>query len=67
MGNITVPCHCCGKQYPVQWMWFICDSCGYRVCASCLGKHHGPYNPNGGHKCSQCMSGMLRSQRNANG
>ncbi len=52
MSNITVPCHCCGKQHPVQWMWFICDSCGYRVCASFLGKHQGPYNPNGEHKCS---------------
>lgn len=60
MSNITVPCQCCGKQTPVRWMWFVCDSCGYRVCASCLGKHHGPYNLNGGYKCSQCMSGYLR-------
>ena len=67
MSNITVPCHCCGKQYPVEWMWFVCDSCGYRVCASCLGRHHGPYNPNGGVKCSQCISGRLQSKRNANG
>lgn len=67
MPNITVPCHCCGSQYPVQWAWFVCDGCGYRVCASCLARHTGPYNPNGGYKCSQCFSGKLRSKRNANG
>lgn len=60
MPNITVPCQCCGKQTPVRWMWYVCDSCGYRVCANCLSKHHGPHNPNGGHKCSQCMSGYLK-------
>ncbi|MBQ3580395.1 MAG: hypothetical protein II975_05320 [Bacteroidales bacterium] len=60
MANIVVPCHCCGKQVPVEWMWYVCDSCGYRVCASCLGKHRGPYNQGGGVKCSQCMSGTLR-------
>lgn len=27
-----------------------CDSCGNRVCASCLGKHQGPYNHGGGYK-----------------
>lgn len=62
MANIVVPCHWCGKQYPVEWMWYVCDSCGYRVCASCLGKHRGRYNTSGGTKCSQCMSGTLRSK-----
>ncbi|MBQ0113465.1 MAG: hypothetical protein KBT03_10070 [Bacteroidales bacterium] len=62
MANLTIPCQCCGKQTPIQWMWFVCDSCGYRICASCLGKHYGPYNPNGGIKCSQCMNGYLRQQ-----
>lgn len=60
MLNITVPCQCCGKQTPVHWMWYICDGCGYRICANCLCKHHGPYSPNGGAKCSQCMNGWLK-------
>ena len=59
-NNITVSCFCCGKQYPIHWMWYICDKCGYRVCASCLCRHSGTYNPNGGNKCSQCISGYLR-------
>ena len=62
MANIVVPCHCCGKQYPVEWMWYVCDSCGYRVCGACLAKHRGMYNNSGGTKCSQCISGTLRSK-----
>ena len=65
MGNITVSCFCCGNKYPVRWFWYICDKCGYRICPSCLGKHSGPCNSNGGVKCSQCYSGILRSKRSA--
>jgi len=31
-----IPCQCCGQQLPADWNWYICDTCGYRVCPSCL-------------------------------
>lgn len=65
MANIVVPCHCCGKQYPVEWMWYVCDSCDYRICPSRLAKHRGKYNTSDGMKCSQCISGTLRSKHSA--
>lgn len=62
-----VSCFCCGRQYPNQFTWYICDRCGYRICANCIMKHHGPYNSVGVQKCSQCVSEYLRSSNNANG
>jgi hypothetical protein len=55
--SIWIRCMCCGKESPADWNWYICDSCGYRVCPHCLGKHKGPYGA--GFKCSQCRFGKM--------
>ena len=52
-----IPCQCCGKEYPVDWTWYVCNTCGYRVCSFCLNKHQGRYGS--GFKCSQCMMGWM--------
>lgn len=67
MSSSFVSCFCCGGQFPVRWMWYVCDSCGYRVCPSCFTKHKGYYNPSGGGKCSQCVNGILRCKNDALG
>ena len=55
-----IPCQCCGKQLPQDWTWYVCDTCGYRVCPSCLGSHRGPYGS--GFKCSQCAFGHMHKK-----
>lgn len=54
-----IPCQHCGNELPVDWNWFVCDKCGFRVCPSCLDKHSGRYST-GGFKCSKCIIGVLR-------
>ena len=56
-----IPCQCCGKRYTQSWTWWVCDTCGYRICMECYGRHSGPGNGNnsGGGKCSQCQMGWL--------
>ena len=60
-----IPCQKCGQQYTEDWTWYICDTCGYRICTSCFGSHSGPGNGYnyGGYKCSQCQMGYLRLQQ----
>lgn len=56
-----IPCQKCGQQYTEDWTWYVCDTCGYRICMNCFGSHSGPgngYNSGGG-KCSQCQNGWL--------
>lgn len=56
-----IPCQKCGQQYTEDWSWYVCDTCGYRICTSCFGSHSGSgngYNV-GGNKCSQCQTGWL--------
>lgn len=56
-----IPCQKCGQQYTEEWTWYVCDTCGYRICMNCFGAHSGPgngYNV-GGSKCSQCQTGWL--------
>lgn len=55
-----IPCQCCGQQYPQDWRWYVCDTCGYRICPSCLGRHSGPYGS--GFKCSQCAFGHMKEK-----
>lgn len=55
-----IPCQCCGQQYPQDWHWYVCDTCGYRICPSCLGRHKGPYGS--GFKCSQCAFGHMKDK-----
>lgn len=60
MSNI-IRCMCCGREYPASWNWYVCDSCGYRVCPHCICKHSGTYGA--GYKCSQCRWGKMKYQR----
>ena len=63
--SMFIPCQKCGKLYSEDWLWYVCDTCGYRICMDCFGKHAGPgngYNM-GGSKCSQCQTGWLHLQR----
>ena len=53
-----VRCQCCGKEYPTFFPWYICDTCGFRVCTNCLSKHRGPHGF--GFKCSQCTTGQMQ-------
>ena len=59
--SLFIPCQKCGRQYTQDWTWYVCDTCGYRICMNCFGSHSGPgngYNMGGG-KCSQCQTGWL--------
>ncbi len=56
-----IPCQCCGKQLPQSWTWYVCNTCGYRVCPSCLGVHKGSYGS--GFKCSQCAFGQMKLKK----
>jgi DNA-directed RNA polymerase subunit RPC12/RpoP len=55
-----IPCQCCGKQFPEEWRWYICNRCGFRICQWCLDRHQGQYSQGGGYKCSRCQFGQLR-------
>ena len=54
---MLIPCQCCRNQLPADWTWYVCNTCGYRVCPHCLNKHHGRYGS--GFKCSQCITGQM--------
>lgn len=59
-----IPCQKCGRQHVEDWPWYVCDTCGSRICMNCFGSHSGPgngYNV-GGSKCSQCQTGWLHLQ-----
>ena len=49
---MLIPCQCCGKTYDQSWPWWVCDTCGYRICPSCLGKVT--------FKCNQCSFGHMK-------
>ena len=55
---MLVSCQCCHRTMSDKGHWFVCNSCGYRICPSCLSEHSGPYS-NGGYKCSQCSWGHM--------
>ena len=59
--SMFIPCQKCGQQYTQDWTWYVCDTCGYRICMNCFGSHSGPGNGynSGGSKCSQCQTGWL--------
>ena len=56
-----ISCMNCGQKLPSNWVWYVCNECGYRICPSCLGKHKGEY-AEGGFKCSQCAYGYLEKR-----
>lgn len=53
-----IPCQCCGQEYGSGFSWYVCDTCGFRVCTFCLNKHTGRYGS--GFKCSQCAHGLMK-------
>ena len=56
---MLVTCKCCHRTMSDKGHWFVCDSCGYRICPSCLSSHSGPFS-SGGYKCSQCAWGHMK-------
>ena len=61
MSSFLIPCQNCGKEYPQNWSWVVCDKCGFRVCSLCLTRHSGAYS-SGGYKCSRCAFGIMRHE-----
>ena len=45
-----IPCMNCGKELPADWSWWVCDTCGYRVCPSCFNSY----------KCPKCTWGHMQ-------
>lgn len=64
-----IPCQRCGQTFIEDWTWYVCDTCGYRICTNCFSSHSGPWNGNnmGGYKCSQCQMGQLHLQHGIKG
>jgi hypothetical protein len=56
----VIPCQSCGQMLPVNWNWFVCTTCGFRICPTCLGLHTGPYGS--GYKCSRCPFGQMNGR-----
>ena len=50
-----IPCQNCGDRYDQSWGWWVCDTCGYRICPSCLNKI--------GFRCPQCTFGHFKMKR----
>jgi len=49
-----IPCQCCGQRYDQSWPWWTCDTCGYRICPSCLSKIS--------FRCNQCNWGHFKQK-----
>lgn len=49
-GNI--PCQCCKSLFPVDYIWYVCTTCGYRTCAGCMQQ-----------KCPECPYGMMQQKQ----
>ena len=58
---MRLPCQYCGNQLPTNWMWWVCNKCGFRVCPQCLSSHQGHYS-NAEFKCSQCAFGQMEEK-----
>lgn len=54
-----IRCQCCGREYPQNYDWYVCDKCGYRICPHCLTSHGIGSRYGNGYKCSQCAYGHL--------
>lgn len=35
MPNIR--CMCCGREFPSNFSWYVCNVCGFRVCPGYVG------------------------------
>jgi hypothetical protein len=57
-GSPFIPCQWCKKEFYRKWSWYICDSCGFRICVPCISEHQGQYGA--GLNCSQCSLGQMR-------
>ena len=36
--GVWIPCMNCGERYSPTWPWYVCETCGYRICPHCLSK-----------------------------
>ncbi|WP_147271969.1 hypothetical protein [Marinilabilia salmonicolor] len=59
MRTVFIPCMNCGKQQTNNHsFWFVCNTCGFRICLSCLNHQKGPHGGQG-RKCGQCTFGFM--------
>ncbi|MBU9713660.1 hypothetical protein [Evansella tamaricis] len=49
-----IPCQSCNTEHATDWLWFVCDTCGYRVCHPCKASI--------GFKCEQCTFGYFKEK-----
>lgn len=49
-----IPCQNCGQRYDESWPWYVCDTCGYRICSFCFDGI--------GRKCPQCDFGHFKKK-----
>lgn len=56
-----IVCPICRRQYPDNFLWYVCPNCANRCCPSCLNKQKGPYGI--GFKCGQCFHGMMKPKQ----
>ena len=45
-----IPCMNCGREFDQSWSWWVCDTCGYRICPSCFTSF----------KCPKCTWGHMK-------
>jgi hypothetical protein len=56
-----IPCMCCGRELPDNWSWWVCDTCGYRVCPSCFPSYKCPKCTWGQHKVITTANNFMRT------
>ena len=50
-----IPCMHCGDKFPNKnFVWWVCDKCGFRIDQKCNSKH------GKGFKCSKCSFGQIK-------
>ncbi|WP_158217616.1 hypothetical protein [Lottiidibacillus patelloidae] len=51
---MLIPCQECRTEYAKDWTWFVCDTCGKRICHQCLATV--------GYKCNDCAFGYFKDK-----
>jgi predicted RNA-binding Zn-ribbon protein involved in translation (DUF1610 family) len=50
-----IPCMHCGDKFPNKnFVWWVCNKCGFRIDQKCISKH------GKGFKCSKCSFGQIK-------
>ncbi|WP_431026741.1 hypothetical protein [Lysinibacillus sp. LZ02] len=49
-----IPCQKCKQTFSKEWFWYVCDTCGFRVCHACHAIQ--------GRKCEECAFGWMKEK-----